>query len=62
MLYDLVNTKQGKQTTVMTDTLLKCKARMKVLKNSQRGMKSTYTIVPSDNIKKHKKKHHFRAH
>ena len=62
MMYDLVCIKRGKEQVVMTDNLLKVKARMKVLKDSQRGIKQTYEIRPSQSEEKYKKKHKFRSH
>ena len=51
MLYDLIQTRKGKKTTVMTDSLKKVNDRKKTLKSSQRkgikGDKVTYDIKES---------------
>lgn len=58
-LYDLVQTRKGKETVVMTDSLPKVNARMKALRLSHKkgcgGDKVTYVVHPAeDNIKYHK--------
>lgn len=55
MLYDLIQTRKGKETIMMTDTLPKVNDRMKTLRASQcrgvKGDKVVYTICKSDNEK-----------
>ena len=50
-LYDLIQTRRGKESVMMTDTLPKVNDRMKTLRSSQRkgikGEKVVYTIRPS---------------
>lgn len=64
MLYDLVRVRRGKESVRMTDTAANCKARMIVLKNSQRGggNRITYFIRPSESKEKYFKRHKFRSH
>lgn len=53
LLYDLIQTRRGKETIMMTDTLPKVNDRMKKLRSSQRkgikGDKVVYTVCPSEN-------------
>jgi hypothetical protein len=46
-LFTLVLTKSGKEVAYMTDTLVKVKARKKTLENSQRGIRTNYSIRPA---------------
>ena len=52
MLYNLVQTRRGKETVVMTDQLPKVRDRMKTLRKSQRkGIKKDkviYAIIPTE--------------
>lgn len=62
MLYNLIQSRKGKQTIVMTDNLTKVNNRLKTLRNSQRkgikGEKVIYTIAPTDNNVKFRQKPH----
>ena len=55
MLYDLIQTRRGKDTVMMTDTLPKVNDRMRTLRSSQRkgvkGDKVVYTVMPSTSEK-----------
>lgn len=56
MLYDLIQTKKGKDIVVMTDTLPKVNDRMRTLRDSQRGKNVSFNIVPTENSTKFRKK------
>jgi hypothetical protein len=47
MLYDLIQTRGGKETLYMTDHLPKVKARMAELRRSLRGQGLTFTYRPN---------------
>lgn len=60
MLYDLVQTRRGKETVFMTDEFKKVNDRMKVLRASQRkgirGDKVVYSVRPAqEQTEKYKK-------
>lgn len=62
-MYNLIKTVRGSQEIVMTDTLTKVRARMKTLRDSHRkskrsGERVTFSILPSDEEEKFKKKPH----
>lgn len=63
MLYNLIQTRRGKQTIVMTDSLPKVNNRMNTLRTSHRkgikGDKVNYSVAPADEADdKFKKKPH----
>lgn len=60
--YDLICVKQGKETVVMTDSLIKINKRLKVLRASQRGIKQVYVVQKSTQEEKYQKKHKHRSH
>lgn len=63
MFHQLVRIHRGKETVMMVDELSKVQDRLKVLKNSQRGMPYRYEIREAvGRVKKYKKKHKFRSH
>ena len=65
MLHNLIQTRRGKETIMMTDELPKVRQRMKTLKQSQRkgikGDKVTYKIVPTDETDKFRRKPYSEA-
>ena len=62
MLYDLIQTRNGKQTIVMTGELSKVNNRMKTLRKSQRkgikGQRVEYSINPTTITEKFKQAPH----
>jgi hypothetical protein len=64
MLYELVSKKRGHETVVCCDELSKVRGTMKQLRDSQRGMKVTYSIreAQEGEDKKERKPHRFRSH
>lgn len=48
MLYTLIRKMNGKSDTMITDTLKRVKQREKLLKNSYRGKKVSFDIVPAE--------------
>lgn len=63
MLYNLIQTRRGKESIVMTDTLPKVNNRMKTLRASHRtgikGDRVNYSVKPAaDTDEKYKKKPH----
>jgi hypothetical protein len=65
MMYDLIQTRKGKETVMMTDTLPKVNDRMRTLRSSQRkgikGEKVVYTVRPSENTDKFRRKAYSEA-
>lgn len=62
-LYNLVRISRGKRRKMMTDNMVKVRSRLRVLKDSQRGMNYTYVIEPAEaDADKYKKKHKHRSH
>lgn len=65
MLYNLVQTRRGKDSILMTDELPKVRQRMKTLRQSQRkgikGDKVVYTVVPTDETVKYRRKPYSEA-
>lgn len=62
MFYDLLQTRRGRDTIVMTGELPKVRDHMKKLRNSQRkgikGDKIIYRILLTENTEKFKQKSH----
>lgn len=62
MMYDLVQTRRGKETVVMTGTLPKINDRMRQLRSCQRkgirGDKTTYAVRKSAATEKFRAKPH----
>ena len=60
MLYDLIQTRKGKETVMMTDELSKVNKRMAALRKSQRtgikNQKVEYRVQSSEQEAKFKKK------
>lgn len=60
MLYNLIQTRRGREKVFMTDTLPKINARMKALHSSQRkgvaGDKVTYSVKPTTETEKYRQK------
>jgi len=48
MLYNLFQTRSGKETLFMTDSLPKCRARMLQLRQSTRGKNWQFQIRPAE--------------
>ena len=52
MLYQIIQTKNGKDTVKMIDTLQKCNNRLKELRASLRGKKVSFRIEKSEETDK----------
>ncbi len=58
-MYNLIETRNGKETVVMTDSFKNVTKRMKTLKDSHRKTKVSYKIVETtDNVKYRRKPAH----
>ena len=47
-LFNLIQIRGGKESVYMTDSLPKCRARMKQLRNSLRNQNLTFVIRPAE--------------